>query len=112
MDATPNTPSHIAIIMDGNGRWAAARGLPRVLGHRAGAAAVLGLVMPWVQALIVQLPFWDSQIGAEIGLLLGLLVASRRHFSVRSRALELGPAAARLGATLAVGTAYGPHHVG
>ena len=35
-------------------------------------AAVLGLVMPWVQALIGQLPFWDTQIGAEIGLLLGL----------------------------------------
>jgi undecaprenyl diphosphate synthase len=31
---------HVAIIMDGNGRWAAARGLPRVAGHRAGAAAV------------------------------------------------------------------------
>jgi undecaprenyl diphosphate synthase len=33
-------PRHIAIIMDGNGRWAAARGLPRVAGHRAGAQAV------------------------------------------------------------------------
>ena len=31
---------HCAIIMDGNGRWAAARGLPRVAGHRAGAEAV------------------------------------------------------------------------
>src|SRR5258708_34953099 len=31
---------HIAIIMDGNGRWATRRGLPRVAGHRAGAAAV------------------------------------------------------------------------
>jgi undecaprenyl diphosphate synthase len=31
---------HIAIIMDGNGRWAAARGLPRVVGHRKGADAV------------------------------------------------------------------------
>ena len=30
------TPTHIAIIMDGNGRWAAARGLPRLEGHRAG----------------------------------------------------------------------------
>jgi undecaprenyl diphosphate synthase len=29
-------PTHIAIIMDGNGRWAAARGLPRLAGHRAG----------------------------------------------------------------------------
>jgi undecaprenyl diphosphate synthase len=33
-------PTHIAIIMDGNGRWAASRGLPRVAGHRAGRDAV------------------------------------------------------------------------
>ena len=33
-------PRHVAIIMDGNGRWAAQRGLPRVAGHRAGAEAV------------------------------------------------------------------------
>ena len=33
-------PRHVAIIMDGNGRWAARRGLPRVAGHRAGAEAV------------------------------------------------------------------------
>ncbi len=33
-------PAHVAIIMDGNGRWAAARGLPRIAGHRAGAKAV------------------------------------------------------------------------
>ena len=29
-------PAHVAIIMDGNGRWARARGLPRLAGHRAG----------------------------------------------------------------------------
>jgi undecaprenyl diphosphate synthase len=29
-------PSHVAIIMDGNGRWAEQRGLPRVMGHKAG----------------------------------------------------------------------------
>ena len=34
------TPKHVAIIMDGNGRWAQQRGLPRVAGHRAGAEAV------------------------------------------------------------------------
>ncbi|MEO5612491.1 MAG: isoprenyl transferase [Sphingomicrobium sp.] len=34
------TPRHVAIIMDGNGRWAEQRGLPRVAGHRAGAEAV------------------------------------------------------------------------
>src|ERR1700746_4203657 len=33
-------PRHIAIIMDGNGRWAKARGLPRIKGHEAGAEAV------------------------------------------------------------------------
>ena len=40
LDHTTKPPRHIAIIMDGNGRWAAARGLPRILGHRAGAEAV------------------------------------------------------------------------
>ena len=33
-------PAHVAIIMDGNGRWAQARGLPRIEGHKAGAKAV------------------------------------------------------------------------
>jgi len=32
-----NVPAHVAIIMDGNGRWAQSRGLPRLAGHRAGA---------------------------------------------------------------------------
>ncbi|MCW5752466.1 MAG: isoprenyl transferase [Alphaproteobacteria bacterium] len=36
----PSAPCHVAIIMDGNGRWAKARGLPRVAGHRSGADAV------------------------------------------------------------------------
>jgi undecaprenyl diphosphate synthase len=35
---------HVAIIMDGNGRWAMRRGLPRIAGHRAGAAAVRRVV--------------------------------------------------------------------
>ncbi|NIA67297.1 isoprenyl transferase [Pelagibius litoralis] len=36
----PAVPRHVAIIMDGNGRWANARGMPRTLGHRQGAEAV------------------------------------------------------------------------
>jgi undecaprenyl diphosphate synthase len=36
----PNTPKHIAIIMDGNGRWAKQHKLPRIEGHRRGAEAV------------------------------------------------------------------------
>lgn len=36
----PPPPAHVAIIMDGNGRWAKSRGLPRIAGHRRGAEAV------------------------------------------------------------------------
>ena len=38
--AATSVPRHVAIIMDGNGRWAQQRGIPRVAGHRAGAEAV------------------------------------------------------------------------
>ena len=37
-------PRHVAIIMDGNGRWATARGMPRAAGHRQGAEAVRRVV--------------------------------------------------------------------
>src|SRR5438128_9699049 len=37
LEAKANLPQHVAIIMDGNGRWAKQRHLPRVEGHRAGA---------------------------------------------------------------------------
>ena len=38
--STRNIPRHVAIIMDGNGRWANGRGLPRTMGHRKGVEAV------------------------------------------------------------------------
>jgi len=40
LDGGATVPRHVAIIMDGNGRWAQQRGLPRAAGHRAGAEAV------------------------------------------------------------------------
>lgn len=40
MGRSPKIPRHVAIIMDGNGRWAELRGMPRVLGHRAGMRSV------------------------------------------------------------------------
>jgi undecaprenyl diphosphate synthase len=43
--ALPNLPKHIALVMDGNGRWANARGLPRIEGHRAGEAALVETVI-------------------------------------------------------------------
>lgn len=39
-----NIPKHIAIIMDGNGRWAKKRGLPRTIGHRAGVETIRNIV--------------------------------------------------------------------
>ena len=43
-DEPSSLPVHVAIIMDGNGRWAAARGLPRFAGHQRGAEAVRDVV--------------------------------------------------------------------
>ncbi|MFQ3578084.1 MAG: isoprenyl transferase [Verrucomicrobiia bacterium] len=39
-----NIPQHVAVIMDGNGRWAAERGLPRILGHEEGARSIKACV--------------------------------------------------------------------
>jgi undecaprenyl diphosphate synthase len=47
-------PRHVAIIMDGNGRWAAERGLPRALGHRSGVEAVRRTVKA---AIDLSIPF-------------------------------------------------------
>lgn len=41
---TINIPNHVAIVMDGNGRWAKQRGLPRTAGHEAGEAALFDVV--------------------------------------------------------------------
>lgn len=40
-----NVPRHIALIMDGNGRWAKKRGLPRILGHKEGANRIMDVVV-------------------------------------------------------------------
>src|SRR5690606_22869298 len=42
-------PAHVAIVMDGNGRWANRRGLPRIEGHRAGEASLLDVVAGAIQ---------------------------------------------------------------
>ncbi len=43
-DITGESPAHVAIIMDGNGRWATGRGWPRLVGHRRGAERVRSIV--------------------------------------------------------------------
>ena len=65
-------PTHVAVIMDGNGRWAVARGLSRSEGHRAGTenlAAILGLAEA-VERSTLKVEVWTS-ISAAIALLTG-----------------------------------------
>jgi undecaprenyl diphosphate synthase len=47
--STDPRPQHVAIIMDGNGRWARARGLPRLMGHRAGTENIRRIVHACVE---------------------------------------------------------------
>ena len=73
-------PKHIAIIMDGNGRWAKRRHLPRVAGHRAGVAAVRSTVETAARIGIPALTLyafseenWKKRPQSEVGFLMGLL---------------------------------------
>ena len=60
--ASPETltriPTHIAIIMDGNGRWAKARGLPRLAGHRAGTENLRRILNACVEFNVKILTIW------------------------------------------------------
>jgi undecaprenyl diphosphate synthase len=101
-------PSHVAIIMDGNGRWAAQRHLPRVEGHRAGSEAVrdtvetcarLGIDVLTLYAFSVE--NWKrpkTEISTLMLLLkrylrseLGMLLRNGIRFSVIGRADQLAP---------------------
>ena len=70
---------HVAIIMDGNGRWAEARGLPRTAGHRAGATAVRRVVeaAPPLEIGVLTLYAFSSDTwkrpGPEVSALMRLL---------------------------------------
>ena len=72
-------PNHIAIIMDGNGRWAASRHLPRVEGHRAGIDAVRDSVETSARLGIKVLTLYAFSVenwkrpDTEISTLMGLL---------------------------------------
>jgi undecaprenyl diphosphate synthase len=98
LEATaPPVPAHVAIIMDGNGRWAAARGLPRIAGHRAGAQAVRRAIeaaiqngVGWLTLYAFSSENWRRP-QAEILDLTGLL----RHY-IRQELAELKAQGVRL----------------
>jgi undecaprenyl diphosphate synthase len=74
-----SNPAHVAIIMDGNGRWAKARGLPRLAGHRAGVEALRNTVraapelgVEWLTVYAFSSENW-SRPKSEVSDLMGLL---------------------------------------
>jgi undecaprenyl diphosphate synthase len=100
-------PAHVAVIMDGNGRWAAQRHLPRVEGHRAGIEAVRDTVETAARLGIKVLTLYAFSVenwkrpAAEVGTLMALLKRYLRselktllqndiRFRVVGRAEELG----------------------
>ena len=101
-------PAHIAIIMDGNGRWAAQRRLPRVEGHRAGIDSVRDVVEISARLGIRVLTLYAFSVEnwkrppAEVSVLMGLLkrylrlelatlVSNNIRFNVIGRDAELSP---------------------
>jgi undecaprenyl diphosphate synthase len=81
-------PRHVAIIMDGNGRWAEARGFPRILGHRRGIRSVRAVVEEGCRLGLDQLTLYCLSVEnwkrppRELKFLMRLL----RHFLVVERA--------------------------
>jgi len=73
-------PAHVAIIMDGNGRWAAKRNLPRIAGHRAGAKAIEEAIASAIETGVRHLTIYSFSTenwrrGAdEVNALMGLFV--------------------------------------
>lgn len=95
-DSSPG-PHHVAIIMDGNGRWAKARNLPRVAGHRRGADAVRRVIrgagelgIPVLTLFAFSTENW-ARPADEVSELMGLL----RHY-LRNELEELSKNGARL----------------
>ena len=88
--AALSPPLHVAIVMDGNGRWAKARGLPRTAGHRRGADAVRQAVRSAVELGVGYLTLFGfssenwRRPAAEVHDLMGLL----RHY-LRGEVAEL-----------------------
>jgi undecaprenyl diphosphate synthase len=73
---SPTLPRHVAVIMDGNGRWAVGRGLPRLEGHRAGlkniseaVRALVELGVPYVTLFSFSTENWKRPKDEIVGLL-------------------------------------------
>jgi undecaprenyl diphosphate synthase len=101
-------PKHVAIIMDGNGRWAEARSLPRIAGHREGIKSVRETIVACLELGIRALTIYAfsqenwNRPAAEINSLMGLL----EHYlsTERSKLIEQGVRFRTIGRTDALPT--------
>jgi undecaprenyl diphosphate synthase len=96
MGEAPNetNPRHVAVIMDGNGRWARARGLPRKAGHRAGAESVRQAVDACLERGVEFLTLYafssenwnrpQKEVEALMGLLEQFLKSKSREFKKKN----------------------------
>ncbi len=81
-EASAKYPRHVAIIMDGNGRWASRRRLPRVAGHKAGVETVKGVVRVCGEKGVEVLTLFAfssenwRRPQEEVGLLMGLFMTA------------------------------------
>jgi len=81
-EASANYPRHVAIIMDGNGRWASRRRLPRFAGHKAGVETVKGVVRACGEKGVEVLTLFAfssenwRRPQEEVGLLMGLFMTA------------------------------------
>ncbi|MCK6453827.1 MAG: isoprenyl transferase [Alphaproteobacteria bacterium] len=95
--APSSVPTHVAIIMDGNGRWAQARGLPRTAGHKQGAEAVRRTLIGAAELGVKYLTLFGFSAEnwrrpeSEVSALMGLL-----RLYLRSEIAELHGKGARL----------------
>src|SRR5436190_19127123 len=89
--APDKLPAHVAIIMDGNGRWARARGLPRIEGHRRGVKSVRVIVEEAGRLGLKQLTLYclSSENWKRPALELNLLMGLLHQFVVSERNLLL-----------------------
>ena len=86
-------PRHVALILDGNGRWAKKRGLPRTAGHKQGCVAVEQIVEDAARLGIEYLTVYGfstenwkrsaEEVGALMGLLLTYFRSERTMFGLR-----------------------------
>ncbi len=82
--APSRIPAHVAIIMDGNGRWARSRGLPRTVGHRAGVKSVRAVVAESVRQGVRNLTLFAfssenwQRPEAEVSVLLQIFMSTLR----------------------------------